>query len=844
MVVYLTSTLNISKPIMTKKIVIKLLLVAFIFGFSTESSAQFWKKKKKETPKAAVKPKPKKNAIKPYGKVVTKDHKTDEGLFKVHTKDDTYLLEIPDSLLQREMLMVTRIAKTASEIGFGGAKANTQVLRWEKKNKQILLRVVSHSVVADTLLPVHEAVVNSNLEPILFSFPIKAYSKDFTATVIDATSLFSKDVKPLGFPASYRKRYGITRMDKDRSYIDRVSSYPQNIEVRHVKTYLASKAPSNSALGSITLEMSNSMVLLPKIPMKRRYFDERVGWFARGQTDYGLEDQRSKTVKYLDRYRLEVKDEDIEKFKRGELVEPKKQIVYYVDRATPKEWVPYIIQGVNDWQVAFEAAGFKNAIIGKMAPTAAEDPEYSPEDVRYSVIRYLASPIPNANGPHVSDPRSGEILESDINWYHNVMTLLHNWFFIQTAAINPDARGNNFKTETMGELIKFVSSHELGHTIGLPHNMGSSVAYPVDSLRSASFTSKYGTAPSIMDYARFNYIAQPEDKGVALMPNIGIYDKYAISWGYRPILDTNAKDEKATLDAWILKHAGDPMYRFGHQQGGGVVDPSSQTEDLGDDAMKASMYGIKNLKRILPRLEEWTSEKGENYDELSTMYGQLLSQFNRYMGHVTGNIGGVYEEYKTADQEGAVYTQVTKAKQEEALQFLIDELFETPTWMLDENIFSKTEFSGAIERVRGLQARTLNNVLDAGRMARMIENETLNGASKAYTLINMMRDVRKGVWSEIYAGRSIDTYRRNLQRAYLDRLDYLLNEAKNQRGANSGYYKKTGININQSDVKSVARGELKRLQRDVKKASNRGNTLTRYHLQDVVGRIDLILEPK
>ena len=586
------------------------------------------------------------------------------------------------------------------------------------------------------------------------------------------------------------------------------------------------------------------MVLLPKIPMKRRYFDERVGWFARGQTDYGLKDQRSKRVKYLDRYRLEVKDEDIEKFQRGELVEPKKQIVYYVDRATPKEWVPYIIQGVNDWQVAFEAAGFKNAIVGKMAPTAEEDPEYSPEDVRYSVIRYLASPIPNANGPHVSDPRSGEILESDINWYHNVMTLLHNWFFIQTAAINPDARGNSFKTETMGELIKFVSSHELGHTIGLPHNMGSSVAYPVDSLRSASFTSKYGTAPSIMDYARFNYIAQPEDKGVALMPNIGIYDKYAISWGYRPILDTNAKDEKATLDAWILKHAGDPMYRFGHQQAGGVVDPSSQTEDLGDDAMKASMYGIKNLKIILPRLEEWTSEKGENYDELSTMYGQLLSQFNRYMGHVTANIGGVYEYYKTSDQKGAVYTHVTKAKQKEALQFVIAELFETPTWLLDENIFSKTEFSGAIERVRGLQARTLNNILDAGRMARMIENETLNGASKSYTLLAMMRDLRKGVWSEIYSGRSIDTYRRNLQRAHLDRLDYLLNEAKNQKGANSGYFKQSGININQSDVKSVARGELKRLQRDTKAASRKGNTITRYHLQDVVDRIDLILDPK
>jgi hypothetical protein len=828
---------------MTKKILTRLLLVAFVFAFSTESNAQFWKKKKKETSKTTPKPKPKKGDLKPYSKVVTKEHKTDDGLFKVHKKDDAYLFEIPDSLLKREMLMVTRIAKTSSGIGFGGSKTNTQVLRWEKRNKQILLRIVSHDIVADTILPVHEAVMNSNLEPILFSFPIKAISKDSTATVIDATELFSTDIKPLGFPGFYRKNYQATRMDKTRSYIDRINSYPQNIEIRHVKTYFANKAPSNSALGSITLEMSNSMVLLPKVPMKRRYFDERVGWFARGQTDYGLDAQKSKTVTYLDRYRLEVKDEDIEKFKRGELVEPKKQIVYYVDRATPEEWVPYIIQGVNDWQVAFEAAGFKNAIIAKRAPTKEEDPDYSPEDIRYSVIRYLASPIPNANGPHVSDPRSGEILESDINWYHNVMSLLHNWFFIQTAAINPDARGNNFKTETMGELIKFVSSHELGHTLGLPHNMGSSNAYPVDSLRSASFTKKYGTAPSIMDYARFNYVAQPEDKGVALMPNIGIYDKYAISWGYRPILDTDAKDEKPVLDSWILKHAGDPMYRFGHQQAGSTVDPSSQTEDLGDNAMKASTYGIKNLQRILPNLEEWTSEKGENYDDLSTMYGQVLSQFNRYMGHVTANVGGVYEQFKTTDQEGAVYTHVDKATQKEALTFVVDELFKTPTWMLDKNIFSKTEFSGSVERVRGLQARTLNNMLDPGRMARMIENETSNG-SKAYSLVSMMSDLRKGVWSEVYSGKSIDTYRRNLQRAYLDRLDYLLNKAKDQKSANKGYYKQSGININQSDVKSVARGELKRLQRDAKVASNRGNTLTRYHLQDVVDRIDTILDPK
>ena len=826
---------------MIKKRLYYLLLIAFVFTFSTKSNAQFWKKKKKEISKTTSKPK--KDGIKPYDTIVTKGYKTDKGLFNVHRKDDNYLFEIPDSLLKREMLMVTRIAKTASGIGFGGGKTNTQVLRWEKKNKQILLRIVSHNVVADTILPVHEAVMNSNLEPILFSFPIKAINRDSTSTVIDATELFSKDIKPLGFPGFYRKLYEATKMDKTRSYIDRVSSYPLNIEIRHVKTYFANKAPSNSALGSITLEMSNSMVLLPKVPMKRRYFDERVGWFTRGQTDYGLDAQKSKTITYIDRYRLEVKDEDIEKFKKGELVEPKKQIVYYVDRATPEEWVPYIIQGVNDWQVAFETAGFKNAIIAKRAPTKEEDPDYSPEDIRYSVIRYLASPIPNANGPHVSDPRSGEILESDINWYHNVMSLLHNWFFIQTAAINPDARGNNFKTETMGELIKFVSSHELGHTLGLPHNMGSSSAYPVDSLRSASFTNKFGTAPSIMDYARFNYIAQPEDKGVALMPNIGIYDKYAISWGYRPILDYNAKDEKPILDSWILKHAGDPLYRFGHQQAGGVVDPSSQTEDLGNNAMKASTYGIKNLQRILPNLEKWTSEKGENYDNLSTMYGQILSQFNRYMGHVTANVGGVYEQYKTTDQEGAVYKHVDKETQKEALKFVINELFKTPTWMFDKNIFSKTEFSGSVERVRALQSKTLNNILDPGRMARMIENETSNG-SLAYSLIGMMSDLRKGVWSEIYSKKSIDTYRRNLQRVYLDRLDYLLNKAKNQKGKNSGYYKSSGININQSDVKSVARGELKRLKRDVKNASQRGNTLTRYHLQDVIDRIDSILDPQ
>jgi len=816
-----------------------------VFSCNTAKKAA----KSKDAASASADAKPVKKAgkddIQPYDKVITKEAKTDDGLFKVHKIDDSFFYEIPDSLFEREMLMVTRIAKTASGLGFGGGKQNEQVLRWQKKDKKVLLRVVSHNVVAADSLPIHEAVVNSNFEPVLFTFPIKAISKDSLHTVIDVTDLFSKDIKPLGLPEWSRKNYKVSRIENDLSYIESIKSYPLNIESRHVKTYNAGDPPSNSDTGTISIELNNSMILLPKVPMMRRMFDERVGWFTSNQTDYGLEDQRSKTVTYLDRWRLEVKDEDIEKFKRGELVEPKKQIVYYIDRATPEKWRTYIKQGIEDWQVAFEAAGFKNAIIAKDPPTVEEDPEWSPEDIRYSVVRYLASPIPNANGPHVSDPRSGEILESDINWYHNVMSLLRGWFFVQTAAINPDAQSPEFKDEIMGRLIRFVSSHEVGHTLGLPHNMGSSVAYKVEDLRSAEFTKKYGTAPSIMDYARFNYIAQPEDKGVALMPDIGVYDKYAISWGYRPILDAKTpEDEKKTLDSWILKYAGDPMYRFGHQQAGDVVDPSSQTEDLGDDAMLASEYGIKNLKRIVPNLIKWTTKNGEGYDDLDEMYGHVISQFNRYMGHVSNNIGGVYEHYKTSDQAGAVYTYVDKNHQKRALDFIQNNLFETPEWLLDKEIFGRIEFAGSTERVRGLQERTLNNILSLGKMARMIENEALNG-NEAYKLIDMTRDLRNGVWSELRSGKKIDTYRRNLQRAHIDRLEYLMT-AENQSGrTNSPYVKSTAVNTSQSDIRAVVRAELVSLQSAIRSGLGRtGDSMSRIHLQDALKRIDAILNPK
>ena len=789
--------------------------------------------------------KEKASKIKTYDNIITKDAITDKGLFDVHKVDENYFYEIPDSLFGREMLVVTRIAKTASGIGFGGGKQNTQVLRWEKRSKKVLLRVVSHQVIAADSLPIHEAVVNSNFEPILYRFDVKTVGKDSTSTLIQVNKFLESDVKAMGFPASRRKTYKISGLDNTRSFIESIKSYPLNVEMRHVKTYNSSEPPSNASTGSVSLEMNNSMILLPKEQMKRRYFDQRVGWFARGQVDYGLDVQESKTVRYLDRWRLEIAPEDIEKFERGELVEPVKPIVYYIDRATPKKWRKYLKQGIEDWQVAFEAAGFKNAILAKDPPTPEEDPEWSPEDVRYSVVRYLASPIPNANGPHVSDPRSGEILESDINWYHNVMTLLRNWFFVQTAAINPEAQGIAFKEEIMGRLIRFVSAHEVGHTIGLPQNRGSSVAYPVDSLRSVSFTQKYGTAPSIMDYARFNYIAQPGDGDVSLMPDIGPYDIHAVRWGYRPIPSVEkAEDEKPILDQWIRDKEDNPMYRFGRQQFG-VVDPSSQTEDLGDDAIKASAYGIANLQRITPKLIEWTAEDGKNYDDLETLYGQVFSQFNRYMGHVASNIGGVYEYYKTYDQDGAVYTHVPKDHQLNCLSFLHQELFQTPTWLLEEDILNKIDFAGAVDRMRRTQTRIISSILDFGRLARMIENEALYGA-QAYTLVNMINDMQNGLWSELAKGNKIDTYRRNLQRAYIERLSYLMTESQTPA---TGWARTNGnqtrVLVSESDIRSVARGQLNKLKKDIEKGVKRvSDTNTKYHLRDAIARIDTILDEK
>lgn len=789
------------------------------------------------------------NQPKPYAEVITEDAVTDSGMVHVHRIDEKVLFEIPDDLLDREILLVTRTARVPTGFGYGGSKLNTQTLRWEKNgtdDERIFLRVVTYENVADDSLPVFQAVRNANFETILHAFDVEAYNEDTTSVVIDATSLFTTDIPMLGLRQSFRDQYRIRSLDSNRTYIEWVKSFPRNVEVRHVLTYSAQRPPANATTTAISIEMNQSMILLPDEPMQPRKWDERVGFFSVSQVDYGRSDHDVVTRRYITRWRLEPSDPAA--FARGELVDPVKPIVYYIDPSTPEKWRSYLKAGIEDWNVAFEAAGFRNAIQGRYPPSFEEDPEFSPEDVRYSVIRWYPSEIQNASGPHVHDPRTGEILESDINWYHNVANLLRNWYLIQTAAANPQARRVMFDDDVMGGLIRFVAAHEVGHTLGLPHNMKSSSAFPVDSLRAPGFVCRNGVAPSIMDYARFNYVAQPEDEGACFHPRVGEYDKYAISWGYRPILEASSTDsEKETLDAWAREHEGNPIYYFGD---GTPIDPTSQTEAIGSDAVEASALGIENLKRILPELIEWTNSgrQGEDYSELGELYNNVISQWNRYMGHVATVIGGVTRTRKAIGQEGPVFEFVDKTTQRQAMEFFVEQAFHAPLWMIDENVLSKIENPSTVERIRGLQVGVVNRVLDPGRMQRLIESEARNGPDH-YSLGEMFEDLRAGVWGELANGESINVYRRNLQRGYLERLEFLMTSELTlpmvfflPPGWTNFF---TRVDVSQSDIRAFVRGELETLKSDVERTLRRRiDRTTQLHLRDIVVRIDDILDPK
>ncbi|HMH21199.1 MAG TPA: zinc-dependent metalloprotease [Puia sp.] len=806
---------------------------------------------------------------KPYKEVITDKAVSHPGLFTVHRIDDKWFFEIPDSILSRDILVSTRYSKTAAGGNYGGEQVNLQTIHWEKgPSHTILLRVLTIVAVAsDSTEPIAQAVSNSNLNPIAASFDIRAYGKSADSTsgtvVIEVTDFFKGDNQAFSLSPGVKRRYNLSALAADRSYIESIHTFPLNTEVKSVKTFSSSPTPGGGfglptgptsttlpaaeVTGAVTLELNNSFLLLPKTPMRKRLFDPRVGYFASEYTIYGDDQQRVQTETFIHHWRLEPRDEDIEKWQRGELVEPKKQIVYYIDPATPKKWRPFLIAGINDWQAAFEKAGFKNAIVGKEWPD--NDRSMSLEDARFSVIRYFASDIENAYGPNVADPRSGEILESHIGWYHNVMKLVHDWYLIQTAAVDARARKMKFDDALMGDLIRFVSSHEVGHTLGLRHNMGSSSKTPVEKLRDKAWVEANGHTASIMDYARFNYVAQPEDNISVrgLYPRIGDYDKWAILWGYKPIRNTkNEEDDKKILNKWIIDSLhSNPRLWFGGE--GQNFDPRAQTEDLGDNSMKAGEYGIKNLKRILPSLPEWSKEEADTYDNLEEMYGQLVGQFGRYMGHVTKNVGGIYETFKSIEQPGDVYEATPKAIQKEAVEFLNKQLFATPNWLLNKDILNKFSNPASTEALGTVQANTLNSLMAGGRLFRMVVCTGRYGAANTYGADELLSDLKKSVWSELATGVTIDGFRRNLQKVYIDALVNLINPApaiQIQGRIPRGFAIFTG-NIKNTDVPSIARAQLVDLRTEITAAIPRTtDKLSRYHLQDVLERIKQALNPK
>jgi uncharacterized protein DUF4953/uncharacterized protein DUF5117/uncharacterized protein DUF5118 len=783
-------------------------------------------------------------APRPYGQVIRgTDLHTRSGLFKTHQIGDSLFYEIPRAELGRDMLLTTEIEKTVQGAGYGGQAISEDLIRWERRGNRVLLRGVPSGVVAsDTSNAVRRAVENATYAPIIATFPVATYGPD-SAAVINVTSMFKNP--PAEFSPATRYRGTI---DANRSFVNSVAPYPRNIEVRSELTINsggpgAAAAPQgrggNNLPPTATFVVHWSMLKLPDVPMQPRLFDNRVGFFSNSVTDFAHATQKSETRTFITRYRLECSNQRV-----GNLCVPITPITYYVDPATPKWLVPWVKKAIMDWEPAFEAAGFKNGIVAKEAPTAAEDPDWSAEDARYAVIDWLPSTTENAVGPHTADPRTGEILSAHLQIYHNVMNLNRDWYWTQVGALDPRMTRLPLPDSLAGRLMEYVIAHEIGHSIGLQHDMKGSSMYSADSIHNASFVHRMGHTPSLMDYSRYNYAAQPEDHIALedLIPRVGPYDIWAISWGYRPIPSaTSADAERTTLDEWAREQDSKPWLRFETVDAAGA-DPGAETEAVGDaDPVKSTGYGIKNIKRLVPMLIPATINPTEDNSDLKELYARLFGQWSTELRHVANVIGGVETQEKYGSQAGPRFTPISKARQVAAVKFLNENAFVTPTFFLRPEIISRIEPSGTVAMVNGAQSGVLNTLLSNARMQRMLEWEA-SGKGEAYTVPQLFADVRGGVWGELSAPSvKIDVYRRGLQHAYIDALKNKVNPPAAPAGAPAGF---TPAPV-PADVRSLARQELKTVDGEIAAAQRKtSDMVTRAHLDDLRHEIDDALNPK